>query len=311
MSCCSAASRWGCTAGPRPRARWGAPVADCTDETCLSQSRSALSSPAAAGPYRPLRFDLTVPLAGGGSLAVTVAGPTDDGRELTKALGRWPLLVLSPGFVIARSQYNGYLTRLASHGFIVVSQTARAEAKHAQYRDDTSKLIDWLIAPTGSSASRLSGRIDSSRIGLTGHSLGGKISLLTAAVDPRVKAVITIDPVDGGAPLARDSVGAIRLPAGVPSASSADDQQDRRCSAPCPRRFQLRGALSQQQRQPLCPALPQGRAHRLRRQSGRLLPLPVLPRQPGPKAESRELAIKYVTAYFLWTLAGDRSASHS
>lgn len=282
----------------------------CSDETCVSQSQSALSSPAAAGSYRTVRFDLTVPLAGGGSLAVTVAGPTDDGRELSKTTGPLPLVVLSPGFVIGRAQYNGYLNRLASHGFIAVSQTARAEAKHAQYRDDTSKLIDWLITPTGSSASRLSGRIDRSRIGLTGHSLGGKISLLTAAADPRVKAVITIDPVDGaGAPLAKDSVGAIRLPSGIPigflgetisktggaqPCAPADSNYEVLYRSTAASRFALRFLKAAHTDFVDNPAS--------------CFPCLFCPGGTAPKAQSRDLAIKYVTAYFLWTLAGERGA---
>jgi dienelactone hydrolase len=34
--------------------------------------------------------------------------------------------------------------------------------------------------------------------GVTGHSLGGKLSLLAATKDARVKASIVLDPVDGG-----------------------------------------------------------------------------------------------------------------
>jgi dienelactone hydrolase len=33
---------------------------------------------------------------------------------------------------------------------------------------------------------------------MTGHSLGGKLALLAATLDPRVKAAIVLDPVDGG-----------------------------------------------------------------------------------------------------------------
>lgn len=288
----------------------GPESAACPDESCLAQSQSALSSPAAAGPYRTLRFDLTVPLSGGGSLTVTLAGPSDDGRELSKTLGPRPLVVLSPGFVIGRAQYTGYLNRLASHGFIAVSQTARAEAKHAQYRDDTSKLIDWLTAPTGSSASRIAGRIDASRIGLTGHSLGGKISLLVAAVDPRVKAVLTIDPVDGqGAPLAKDSVGAIRLPAGIPLGFLGETISKTGGAQPCApadsnyevlyrsssaSRFALRFLKAAHTDFVDNPAS--------------CFPCLFCPGGTAPKAQSRDLAIKYVTAYFLWTLAGERGA---
>src|SRR5689334_17626991 len=40
----------------------------CAEGACVSQRLSALDSPAQPGPRRVARFDLTVPLAGGGSL---------------------------------------------------------------------------------------------------------------------------------------------------------------------------------------------------------------------------------------------------
>lgn len=282
----------------------------CLDEDCLSQSRAALSSPAEAGPYRTVRFDLSVPLASGGTVTVTVAGPTDDGRELSKTIGARPLVVLSPGFVINRAQYIGYVTRLASHGFIAVSQTARAEAKHAQYRDDTRKLIDWLIAPTGPSASRISGRIDSRRIGLTGHSLGGKISLLTAAADSRVGAVITIDAVDGNsAPLARDSIAAIRLPTGVPLGFLGETISKTGGAQPCAPADSNYEVLYRSSSAPRFALRFLGAAHTdFVDNPSSCFPCLFCPGSTAPKAQSRDLAIKYVTAYFLWTLAGDRGA---
>lgn len=286
------------------------PCSDERDGDCLSQSRSALTSPAEPGPRKTARFDLSVPLSGGGSLAVTVTGPSDDGRELSRTGAPFPLVVLSPGFVINRSQYQSYLSRLASHGFVAVSQSARAEANHAQYRDDTSKLLTWLVSPTGSSASRIAGRIDGNRIGLTGHSLGGKISLLVAAKDPRAKAVIAIDPVDAGAPLARDTLSAIRLPAGVPLGLLGETISKTGGSQPCAPadsnyevlyrsttadRFALRFLKAAHTDFVDAP--------------GSCFPCLFCPGSLAPKAQSRDLAVKYVTAYFLWTLAGDRAAA--
>ena len=286
----------------------GSPL--CSDESCLAQSQSALVSPGDPGPRKTARFDLSVPLAGGGNLTVTVTGPSDDGRELSRAGAPYPLVVLSPGFVIGRAQYQSYLTRLASHGFVAVSQTARAEANHGQYRDDTVKLISWLLSPTGSSAARIAGRIDASRVGLTGHSLGGKISLLSAAADPRVKAVIAIDPVDAGSPLSRDSLRLIRLPSGVPIGLLGETISKTGGSQPCAPgdanfevlyrstsadRFALRFLKA---------------AHTdFVDNPGACFPCLFCPGSLAPKAQSRDLAVKYVTAYFLWTLAGDAGAA--
>jgi hypothetical protein len=48
--------------------------------------------------------------------------------------------------------------------------------------------------------------IDPSRIGATGHSLGGKLSLLEAVNDERIGACAVLDPVDEGNPLFKDPV---------------------------------------------------------------------------------------------------------
>jgi len=304
------ASSLGCGAGESDGQATSSSLCADPEGDCLAHSQSALSSPAEPGPRKTVRFDLSVPLSGGGSVAVTVAGPSDDGRELSRSGAPFPLVVLSPGFVINRSQYGSYLSRLASHGFVAVSQSARAEANHAQYRDDTSKLLTWLLAPTGSSAARISGRIDASRVGLTGHSLGGKISLLVAAKDPRVKAVIAIDPVDAGNPLARDTLPTIRLPAGVPIGLLGETISKTGGSQPCAPadsnyevlyrstsadRFALRFLKA---------------AHTDFVDSpGSCFPCLFCPGSLAPKAQSRDLAVKYVTAYFLWTLAGDAAAA--
>lgn len=129
-------------------AHCGAPEPSaCRDEACLSQSRFAASAPGQPGPRTTARFDLTVPLSGGGHLAVTVAGPSEDGRKLSRIGAPFPVVVFSPGFLLGRGQYDDYLERLASHGFVAVSQAARSEANHSQYRDDTIKLLPLPVLP--------------------------------------------------------------------------------------------------------------------------------------------------------------------
>lgn len=316
----SAAARQGFTAVPLLYAalagcavlgaRCGAPeTTSCDPSGCVSQSRSALSSPAEPGPRKIARFDLTAPLAGGGSLAITVSGPSDDGRELSRVGAPFPLVVFSPGFVLGRGQYNAYIERLASHGFVAISQSARSESKHAQYRDDTSKLIDWLLAPTGSSAARIAGRVDSSRIGLAGHSLGGKISLLTAAQDSRVQAIVTIDPVDGqDAPLAKDVTAAISLPPGVPI-GFLGETISKSGGVPCtPAAFNYE-VLYASTTAPRFAIRFLAAAHAdFVDNPSSCFPCLFCPGGTAPKQQTHALAMKYVTAYFLFTLAGDAAA---
>jgi dienelactone hydrolase len=287
----------------------GAPAA-CQGEACVSQARFALSPPGQPGPHKIARFDLAVPLAGGGSLTVTIAGPSEDGRELSRVGAPFPLVVLSPGFLLGRGQYDDYLERLASHGFVAVSQSARAEGNHAQYRDDTSKLLSWLIAPTGGSATRLTGRVDSSRIGLAGHSLGGKISLLTAAKDSRVKAVITVDPVDGqGMPLAKDSMAAIHLPPGIPIGFLGEtiSKSGAQPCAPAAFNYEVLYASTTAERFAIR-FLKAAHADFVDKPAS-CFPCLFCPGGTAPKSQTHELAMKYLTAYFLYTLAGDAAAA--
>ena len=62
---------------------------------------------------------------------------------------------------------------------------------HQQLADDIDAEITWAIGQPGLG-------VDPAKIATAGHSLGGKLSILVAADDPRVGAVVAWDPVDGG-----------------------------------------------------------------------------------------------------------------
>ena len=160
------------------------------------------SDPDHAGSRQVARFDLQVPLGGGlfSSLATTVYGPSDDGKSLAAQGAPFPTVIFSPGFMVDRNGYAYYAQRLASHGFVVVTQSYRNAGDHNGDVADTIALLTWLIKPTGPEAGKIAGKIDGFRVGLTGHSLGGKVSTLTASRDARVRAVFGIDPVDGAKP---------------------------------------------------------------------------------------------------------------
>lgn len=157
--------------------------------------------PGMPGAFKIASFSLTAPVAQGVSLSLLVTGPSDDGKALSMKDAPYPTVILSPGFSIPAANYNSYAQRLASHGFVVVAQTYRSAGNHPQNRDDTVKLVSWLLAPSGPDAARLAGRVDPMRIGATGHSLGGKVTFLAAAADPRIVAALGIDPVNSNPPI--------------------------------------------------------------------------------------------------------------
>eukprot|EP00887_Chlorella_sp_A99_P006086 scaffold22.g6086.t1 len=110
----------------------------------------------------------------------------------------FPLAVLSPGFLIEATQLSSYADRLASWGYTCVLWDATQQAldPNTGAADVLSaafirEVISW--AEEDSVMRRLA---DTQRTFLVGHSRGGKISVLAAATDPRVKALLLLDPVD-------------------------------------------------------------------------------------------------------------------
>ncbi len=106
-----------------------------------------------------------------------------------------PLILFLPGFQLNTSQYAGTLRHLASHGFIVVGANPAASflsVSHVNMAADGRAVIGWAtsMAPFASS-------VDATRIGVAGHSLGGKVSTLITMDDDRIDALFAIDPVDG------------------------------------------------------------------------------------------------------------------
>ena len=131
-----------------------------------------------------------------------------------------PLVIFNHGFLLSATGYESYAGHLASHGFVVALPsfpTSFLSVHHARLAEDVRFVIDTLLAATDESGHPLFGRIDSERIGASGHSLGGKLSLLEAVTDDRIDAIGVLDPVDEGNPLWDDPV---RYPSVAPELMS-------------------------------------------------------------------------------------------
>jgi pimeloyl-ACP methyl ester carboxylesterase len=118
-----------------------------------------------------------------------------------------PVVVFHHGFNLDSALYTSTAEHLASHGVAVVlldMPTALfGGPSHSDLADYVGLVMDHLEAEADGA---FGGRIDPARIVLAGHSLGGKISLLTAARDARPIGVFAIDPVDTpGGPGSRPS----------------------------------------------------------------------------------------------------------
>ncbi len=101
-----------------------------------------------------------------------------------------PAIVFLPGRMAPDDQYESYARALASRGFVVAVRgwysmfTSDIELAH-----DANVIADWLISTQG---------VDPKKIGVAGHSMGGKDAVLAAARYGVFASVVAIDPDDNG-----------------------------------------------------------------------------------------------------------------
>ncbi|MFB9907326.1 CocE/NonD family hydrolase [Allokutzneria oryzae] len=142
---------------------------------------AALAAPASASGIGA-RYER---ITGSGGVALTA-------RVYTPAsTGKHPLVVLPASWAVPTLEYEIPARKLAERGYVVVSYTARGfytsggqiEVGSANDVADARAVIDWALTNTPAAADQ---------VGMAGISYGAGFSLLTAAADPRVKAVAAL-----------------------------------------------------------------------------------------------------------------------
>jgi poly(3-hydroxybutyrate) depolymerase len=183
-----------------------------TTMACSAAALVALAVPSFAQPpgITPEMINTTLPLEGA---PLAVAGP----YQVTSgaAFGNAGLMVFHPsnldafpsrdtlpvlvwgngGCAIDTARYSGFLSTIASHGFLVLGTAAQAAqaAPEGQPRrqataDDLRAGIDWASAENARAGSPLRGKIDTNQVAVMGQSCGGFLSLSLGA-DPRVDTI--------------------------------------------------------------------------------------------------------------------------
>jgi predicted esterase len=128
-------------------------------------------------------FSLTVERNVGPSGKAWVVRPANLGSLGVTA---HPIFIWGPGGGSDPSYYQDIMTRIASHGFVVYSETpsdSGAEMKAG---------IDWLIEQNSNSSSKYYNKLDTSRIAAGGHSLGS-VASYGVATDARISTTIHVD----------------------------------------------------------------------------------------------------------------------
>jgi dienelactone hydrolase len=95
------------------------------------------------------------------------------------------------GCAIDNPRYAGFLTTIASHGFLVITTTGpvpEGSAHRQQTADDLKAAIDWAVRENSRSASPLAGKLDLKGVAVMGQSCGGALAI-TLGADPRVSTI--------------------------------------------------------------------------------------------------------------------------
>ena len=160
----------------------------CTGLSCLSRIKVYV-------PRVEVLPDALFPLgrAGGSPFSTLTSNAAD---EEDRGSAPYPVAIITPGFLIDGDAYASIARRLCSWGYVVVTYTKTESVAGGTLDDEVSAaILDDLISWVGSDV-LISPYADASSVYLLGHSRGGKISMLQATRDERVKAVCLLDPVD-------------------------------------------------------------------------------------------------------------------
>lgn len=110
------------------------------------------------------------------------------------------VVYFGPGTQQPASSYDEYFKRLASWGIIVIARDDPGpQTPTPELVDDLDYLVKtWLPEQNGDSTSAFFGRVDLARVGVAGHSRGGKTTLLAAEgpLKGSVRAYFGVDTID-------------------------------------------------------------------------------------------------------------------
>jgi hypothetical protein len=150
-----------------------------TTSTTSTTGTATVLDPSKDGPYTTTTIDDTIG-AGNDQLAIHAVVP-----ETGPEAGPYPVVVIAHGFQLPASQYYKYAQRLATFGYVALTVDFQTSLFGP---DNPGNAAGPPRRPRlGRRPSSPQGLANTDLAGMTGHSLGGKLSLLAATLDNRVK----------------------------------------------------------------------------------------------------------------------------
>ncbi len=206
--------------------------------------------------------------------------------------GTFGAIAISPGFTALESSISWLGPRLASQGFVVFTIDTNTTVDQPDSRgDQLLAALDYLTQ-----RSSVRNRVDSGRLGVMGHSMGGGGSLEAAKDRPSLQAAIPLTPwnLDKTWP-------ELRTPrsSSAPTATPSPRRQPRRALLQQPALVPGPGLPGAQQRHPLHPELVEhddrevqhflAEALHRQRHPLRAVPLPAAPAEPDDRGVAGQL----------------------
>ncbi len=144
------------------------PSAPCTNCT-RGPAPTAAALKSNTGPFTTAKFSVSGLLKGFGNS--TVYYPTN-------TTGKMGAIAVIPGYLSYEDSIEWWGPRLASHGFVVMTMNTNTIYDQPDSRaTQLSKALDYMISQSGTSSSPIYGKVDSTRLGAIGWSMGGGGSL--------------------------------------------------------------------------------------------------------------------------------------
>lgn len=286
-----------CACGPTPAA--SAPAE--SEATADAGAEISTVDVAADVPVLPADYSVDGPFAVS-STTVTVSGGSADfslTAYLPVSAKPAPVVILEPGLQQPAAAYAVYGHRLATHG---IACFLRDDPGIAVMTNEVIADLAFLVT-TWLPASPFKEKLDLARVGLCGHSRGGKATLVAAetVLAGKTKAWFGLDPVDAsfvaGDGQGRDKIAEIGIPIAMMGAE---------VSGACSPAADNYAMLFARAASPAVSLTAVGAGHTHFEQQDQCVACGLCtPDGPADKAAVLDLAIRYVTAFFARELLGD------
>jgi predicted dienelactone hydrolase len=153
------------------------------------------ADPSDPGPYAAGSVEVWVTNPETGNELATVVWFPERNGAVDRTGSPHPGIVFVHGFLANPLLYPGNGQQLASWGY-VVAMPDLPDVRLSVRVSDARYLLTYLVKESASKDTLLAGMVDSGRLGMIGHSLGGLTTLAAAARDERIKAAVALDPVN-------------------------------------------------------------------------------------------------------------------